>query len=781
MGATFSRIKDWVAEVLTFSDLNAEIDNILTNLTPTGLDDYSATLAQMKLQVTPGGLGTESLANSMAGEIERLRFTINRITGETYWYETPTSSIAELSASLGGGLTSNRIASGRSVSGTTQPIFLTPHGTNRTVTLKGSVTPFVYYIAGVQYTISTDVTSGTLSAAPSTNNTCLVNSSALSGQEYTRTLGEYETEIPVDTMGSEISALVGKFAAFKVGTEYFIARVESATQLTKAWRGYFYDSTDAALSRVTLSDNATITLQKLTWVFAKTDGTLTQAYNVPYVSLDQPTSPAIGDYWFDLAADIWKYTLDGSTFVSAGALLVGVATQDTTGAKAARSFDVFKNYATTNTIEIERASNTTVRSKRPAGEISVYGETKRLQPDTILWDITLDLDSGVTESASKVYYLYIKENGDKIISDVAPHDRQDTLKGRYHTHQSARAVGEFFNDASSNIAYAISYNQPGTALALTAKTAAYTTAPNDKVVLVNATSGAISVTLHSAANRKGDEIIVAKTDSSANTVTVDPTGTETINGSLTFILSQNREMVTVISDGTNWLIRGARKAPTVQSFTSSSGTYTTPNGVQYIRVRAVGSGGGGGGSGTSGSGGNGTTGTDTTFGSSLITCFAGASGEGGTASAPTAGAGGTASTGAGAVGIAYRGNPGGTGGSQSAGAAASNFHVHAGAGGASIFGGAGRAPGTNNNAVGGSADANTGSGGSGGGMTAANSVSNRTGAGGGAGGYVDAIIYSPAATYAYVVGAAGSGGTGGGGGSGGGNGGTGFIIVEEYY
>lgn len=38
-------------------------------------------------------------------------------------------------------------------------------------------------------------------------------------------------------------------------------------------------------------------------------------------------------------------------------------------------------------------------------------------------------------------------------------------------------------------------------------------------------------------------------------------------------------------------------APTVQKFTSGSGTYTTPAGVKYIRVRLVGGAGGPGGSG----------------------------------------------------------------------------------------------------------------------------------------------------------------------------------------
>ena len=48
-GATFSRAKDWVdQEVLTAADLNAEFNNILNNLDPAGIDDYSLSLSQMQ-------------------------------------------------------------------------------------------------------------------------------------------------------------------------------------------------------------------------------------------------------------------------------------------------------------------------------------------------------------------------------------------------------------------------------------------------------------------------------------------------------------------------------------------------------------------------------------------------------------------------------------------------------------------------------------------------------------------------------------------------------------
>jgi hypothetical protein len=84
--ATFSRIKTWVSnEVLTAADLNAEFDNIINNMGPAGIEDASQNVSAMQANVDPGGLGSESLATSLLGEIHRLRFVIKRIVGDQ-WY-----------------------------------------------------------------------------------------------------------------------------------------------------------------------------------------------------------------------------------------------------------------------------------------------------------------------------------------------------------------------------------------------------------------------------------------------------------------------------------------------------------------------------------------------------------------------------------------------------------------------------------------------------------------------------------------------------------------------
>lgn len=206
-------------------------------------------------------------------------------------------------------------------------------------------------------------------------------------------------------------------------------------------------------------------------------------------------------------------------------------------------------------------------------------------------------------------------------------------------------------------------------------------------------------------------------------------------------------------------------APTVQKFTSGSGSYTLPSSPRaplYIRVRMVGGGGGGGGSGAAS--GNGGSGGNTTFGTSLLVANGGSGGQSG-ANGNTAGAGGTASLGTGPVGLACKGN---SGAAQITSFSASS--APGGIGGSSVFGGAAQS---------GSGADNSGAGGSGGPSGATTVVD--VGAGGGAGGYVDAIIYSPSSTYSFAVGAGGSAGSAGTDGNAGGAGGSGVILVEEYY
>jgi hypothetical protein len=205
--------------------------------------------------------------------------------------------------------------------------------------------------------------------------------------------------------------------------------------------------------------------------------------------------------------------------------------------------------------------------------------------------------------------------------------------------------------------------------------------------------------------------------------------------------------------------------PTITKLTSGSGTYTTPAGTLYLKVRQVGGGGGGAGSATiaTGNHGSGGNGGNTTFGTALLTANGGAGGGG--AGSGAGGVGGSATLNSPAYGTVIFGGSG-----MNSSSTSSTQSQSGGMGAPSFFGGA---SGRGDIA----AQANSGSGGAAG---FAN-TSSYVGGSGGAGGFIDAIIPSPSATYVYSIGSAGTAGSAGTGGNAGANGGSGYIEVTEYY
>lgn len=262
-------------------------------------------------------------------------------------------------------------------------------------------------------------------------------------------------------------------------------------------------------------------------------------------------------------------------------------------------------------------------------------------------------------------------------------------------------------------------------------------------------------------------------------ITVSAGGSSvTVNNDGVLTIAGNKGAFTLangIDNSTNQiqLTAARRTLPTVQKFTSGSGTYTTPANVLWIEVLLCGGGGGGAGSGTvvGTPGTAATAGGNSTFGTTLLVANGGA-GAGNyvtSTSDSTGGAGGSASLGAG-IGDAVTGGNG-TGGSQSVAATGQN----GGPGAASALGGVG---GGGPAGVAGYAAATNSCSGGGGAGVGQNSFS---GGGGGAGAYVNAIINTPSATYSYAVGAAGAAGAAGTSGTAGGAGGAGYIRVTEHY
>lgn len=87
------------------------------------------------------------------------------------------------------------------------------------------------------------------------------------------------------------------------------------------------------------------------------------------------------------------------------------------------------------------------------------------------------------------------------------------------------------------------------------KTSDYTIVGSDYLILVDTTSGVVTITLPLAKKHENQEFVIKKT-AGGNNVTVDGNGSETIDGSATQTISTQYDFIKVHSDGSNWHITG---------------------------------------------------------------------------------------------------------------------------------------------------------------------------------------------------------------------------------
>lgn len=368
----------------------------------------------------------------------------------------------------------NRVASGKVRTTSSQPAYLIPTASLAFQVL-ASATNLVYDVNGTTVTATTDITKTGITAAPAADNTCLINDATAAAQADTRIWGEFEVrkELVVDTMGSNMQNKVGQWIAFKIAggaTEYAFGFLESSVKISRVNRGFFVNSSGAPINRTTLSNNDTLTILTLGWVFMDDDGTTVDvSYTNPVWSYSSPSSPATGDYWYDLANQTWK-RYDGASFQIIGRTFIGVICADTTAVVGARAVDFYSRAESLNTVDLEISTTEIVRARNPYARLNVAGTILDFGSQLPTWNITTqlatsaDLYSG-TEQASRVYYLYISKTGQCLISDMEPYYKED-IWGWYHPHNTWRCVGAAYNDGSSNLVTAEATAYPNKRVAL---------------------------------------------------------------------------------------------------------------------------------------------------------------------------------------------------------------------------------------------------------------------------------------------------------------------------
>jgi len=127
------------------------------------------------------------------------------------------------------------------------------------------------------------------------------------------------------------------------------------------------------------------------------------------------------------------------------------------------------------------------------------------------------------------------------------------------------------NNTAQNISNKTLY---GIGWRVVSKSADATLADDELVVPVSASGANRTITLPAASGRAGKIYLIQKSDSSANTVTIDPNSTETINGASTFVLTQQYQSVMIWCDGSNWLTQPNSTERTGKAVASGNGSNT---------------------------------------------------------------------------------------------------------------------------------------------------------------------------------------------------------------
>lgn len=93
---------------------------------------------------------------------------------------------------------------------------------------------------------------------------------------------------------------------------------------------------------------------------------------------------------------------------------------------------------------------------------------------------------------------------------------------------------------------------------------------DDVLILADASSASFTISLYTAVGNSGKRITVLRTDSTLNTVTIDPNGSELIGGISTWVLRSPGYGVGIVSNGSAWLIANRVGF----NYTAKTATYT---------------------------------------------------------------------------------------------------------------------------------------------------------------------------------------------------------------
>lgn len=350
------------------------------------------------------------------------------------------------------------------------PDFLavTPAATTAEILAGGSNPNLEMIINGASITLSSDITTPSMLLAPSIQNTCRVDDLEYDNLNFTKTEGEMGgTFILLSNIQNNISALDGTVQAFShgAGPELFFARInDSEDRLEDCVRGL------GGTLREELDDNDIITLLAANHIFIEDDLTIYTTRTYPEYLQSDPSSPTLGDFYFDTVVKIWK-RYNGVSFEALNVNWLGTAILDDveTIFVSPNNFDLGWNESLERKIGYVSATQISVT----INEVSVAGVfQKNSKAISRIYALSTNLEPGRSEIANTLYYIYVQRDLTLFFSDIAPRE-YDWRKGYYHPRRYWRCIGSVFRDVSGIELFhehgnQIMFNTPGTVNDLTA-------------------------------------------------------------------------------------------------------------------------------------------------------------------------------------------------------------------------------------------------------------------------------------------------------------------------
>lgn len=142
------------------------------------------------------------------------------------------------------------------------------------------------------------------------------------------------------------------------------------------------------------------------------------------------------------------------------------------------------------------------------------------------------LNGGAVVHSTPTSFQYIGSSG---VHEQTASETYTTLENRYT---------ERFIDPSNNPILPISTTSSSVTLS----------AGSRNIQLIDASAGNIECSLPEAVGHGGLSFSIKKIDSSSNTVSVLPSGSETIDGASSQVISTQYVTITVVSNGADWYI-----------------------------------------------------------------------------------------------------------------------------------------------------------------------------------------------------------------------------------